>query len=117
MEVVASHPHAMATTFFLMHIGSLFPHVGFLFGEQSVFPIHVFVGSGVFPCLGSRLGKVQWLGSLSDGLVVVYPHYPAEANHFCIGQRVGEENHDFLGVVESVLATLGPKRPWESNCC
>ena len=53
------------------------------------------------------------MGSLSDGFAVVYPHYLAEENCFCVAHRVGEETHDFLGVVESVLAMLGPKRPWE----
>ena len=37
--------------------------MGFPFGEQSIFPIHIFAGSRVFPCLGSQLGKCQsWQG-------------------------------------------------------
>ena len=87
----------------------------FPFKEKSIFPIHIFAGYRVFPRLGSRLGKAQWLGSLFEGFVVVHPH--TEENRFCVAQRVGEETHDFLGVVEFVLATLGPKRSWESNCC
>ena len=72
----------------------IFPHArrqlisshGILIREESIFPIHVFVGSGFFPCMGSRLDKAQWLGSLYDGFVVVYPHYLDKANRFCIAQ-------------------------------
>ena len=66
-----------------------------------------------FPQAGKCLVIIQQLGSLLGGVYVFY----SGTSLVHVAQASGRTKPRFLGCVESVLAMLGTKRPWELNCC
>ena len=55
---------------------------------------------------------------LPQRFLLHFPNVYQDENHFCVAQRFwGETTSSWVLLMNSFLATLGPKRPWDTTCC